>query len=160
MTADNSKCLICQRIELIKKGANPCFICELKSGYVVFGDHQFYQGYTLLLSKIHAQELHHLPANIKRSFMLEMSVVAEAVFAVFKPRKLNYELLGNQDSHMHWHLYPRHSSDPDLSRPIWTFPKEKRCNESTKISEDFIEEYKFAMVKQIEKLNIKVVKGK
>lgn len=40
-------CLICERIEQIKRGENPYFVCELSTGYVVLGDHQRFQGYTL-----------------------------------------------------------------------------------------------------------------
>ena len=33
-------CLICDRIELIRKGKNPWFVKELETGYVVIGDYQ------------------------------------------------------------------------------------------------------------------------
>ena len=38
---------------------------------------------------------------------------------VFRPHKLNYELLGNQVPHLHWHLFPRHVGDADLLSPVW-----------------------------------------
>lgn len=41
-------CVICDRIQMIKEGKNPYFICELETGYVVFGDNQRFKGYTLL----------------------------------------------------------------------------------------------------------------
>ena len=44
-------CLICDRIEMIKRGENPYFVRELKTGYVVIGDHQHFRGYTLFLYK-------------------------------------------------------------------------------------------------------------
>ena len=44
-------CLICDRIEMIKKGTNPYFVRELKTGYVVIGDNQHFYGYTLFLYK-------------------------------------------------------------------------------------------------------------
>ena len=53
-------CLICQRIELIKKGENPYFVKELETGYLVIGDHQYFAGYSLFLAKEHVTELHHL----------------------------------------------------------------------------------------------------
>ena len=90
-----NNCFICDRIEQIKEGKNPYFVTELSTGFVVLGDHQFYYGYTLFLSKIHARELHEIDPKIKEKFLLEMSLVAEAVFKTFKPNKLNYELLGN-----------------------------------------------------------------
>ena len=44
-------CLICDRIEMIKRGENPYFVRELKTGYVVIGDHQHFRGYTLFCIK-------------------------------------------------------------------------------------------------------------
>lgn len=53
----HKNCPICQRISHIKEN-NPYFIKELKTSYVVFYDYQFFDGYTLVISKIHATELH------------------------------------------------------------------------------------------------------
>ncbi len=48
-----------------------------------------------------------------------MADVAEAVFRAFEPRKLNYELLGNSVTHLHWHIFPRYDSDPNPRWPVW-----------------------------------------
>ncbi len=150
--SERKSCLICDRINLIKKGKNKTFIMELKTCYVVFGDHQFYSGYTLVLSKKHEVELHNLSLTERKLFLWEMSVVAEAVHRVFCPKKMNYELLGNAETHLHWHLYPRHRNDPDPTRPIWSYPKEKRCNEKTKISDEFISKYKEKTIYEINRI--------
>ena len=50
-------CLICQRIQQIKEGSNPYFVMELQTGYVVLGDHQHFQGYTLFLCKEHQTQV-------------------------------------------------------------------------------------------------------
>ncbi|NLM33992.1 MAG: HIT domain-containing protein [Clostridiales bacterium] len=65
------------------------------------------KGYTLFLCKEHVTELHQLAHDFKMKCLEEMSLVAVAVYKVFKPEKMNYELLGNGDSHVHWHLFPR-----------------------------------------------------
>ncbi len=129
----NKICLICTRISQIKNGNNPYFVKELKTGYVVLGDHQFYKGYTLFLSKIHASELHELK-SLRFPFLEEMAIVAEAVFNTFKPNKLNYELLGNTDKHLHWHIIPRYQNDQHPKEPIWVVDKKVRFAESTKPS--------------------------
>jgi diadenosine tetraphosphate (Ap4A) HIT family hydrolase len=46
--------------------------------------------------------------------------VAQALARVFRPVKMNYELLGNLVPHIHWHLVPRLATDPALRSPIWT----------------------------------------
>lgn len=133
MKSDISKdCLICKRIDLIKNGKNPYFVKELETGFVVIGDYQYYQGYTLFICKVHANELHKLKPDFKKKFLEEMAVVAEAVYHAFSPRKLNYELLGNTDDHMHWHLFPRHNTDPDPKRAVWATDKSIRNAENTR----------------------------
>ena len=104
-------CLICDRIQMIKEGNNPYFVKELETGYVVLGDNQHFKGYTIFLCKQHATELHELDADFKLKFLEEMSLVGEAVSRAFPCEKMNYELLGNGDSHLHWHLFPRVSGD-------------------------------------------------
>lgn len=79
---------------MIKKGINKYFVAELETGYVVIGDHQYFEGYTLFLCKEHVNELHNLDSNYKQKFLVEMSKVSEAVYRALKPDKLNYELLG------------------------------------------------------------------
>lgn len=46
-----NNCEICRRIKMIEEGTNPYFVAELETGYVVIGDHQYFEGYTLFLSK-------------------------------------------------------------------------------------------------------------
>ena len=127
-------CVICQRIALIKQGENPYFVAELKTGYVVMGDYQFFRGYTLFLCKEHKSELHELPPAFRQQHLWEMSRVAEAVCRAFHPRKLNYELLGNTDMHIHWHIFPRHSNDPLPERTVWNIEKEIRNADSARPS--------------------------
>lgn len=128
-------CLICQRILQIKKDKNPYFVKELRTGYVVIGDFQFYKGYSLFLSKIHVDELHKLGSS-KTQYLEEMTIVAEAVYKLFKPSKLNYELLGNTDRHLHWHIIPRYKNDPNPKSPIWTIDKSIRYSETAKPSKN------------------------
>lgn len=129
-------CLICERIEMIKNGKNPYFVCELETGYVVLGDHQRFKGYTLFLCKNHATELHQLSHDFKMKFLEEMSLVAEAVYNIYQPEKMNYELLGNGDSHIHWHLFPRVEGDTPTKGPVWWLPREEMWNDKFRPSEE------------------------
>ncbi|MEX0998989.1 MAG: HIT family protein [Thermodesulfobacteriota bacterium] len=116
---------------MIKKGVNPYFVKELQTGYVVIGDFQSYRGYTVFLCKQHCTEIHQLETKFKENFLLEMAEVAEAVFKAFKPDKLNYELLGNTDAHLHWHLIPRRRTDEKADKAIWAINEEKRSRRPT-----------------------------
>ena len=127
-------CLICERIELIKQDKNPHFVKELETGYVVIGDGQYFKGYTLFLAKEHVTELHQMEYETKIKFLEEMSIVQEAVAKAFQAEKMNIELLGNGDAHVHWHLFPRKAGDMkgyghNGRGPVWWVPWEEMSSE-------------------------------
>lgn len=127
-------CLICERIELIKQGKNLHFVKELETGYVVIGDGQYFKGYTLFLAKEHVTELHQMEYETKIKFLEEMSIVQEAVAKAFQAEKMNIELLGNGDAHVHWHLFPRKAGDMkgyghNGRGPVWWVPWEEMSSE-------------------------------
>jgi diadenosine tetraphosphate (Ap4A) HIT family hydrolase len=95
-------------------------ITELEHSFVVLNRDQFFPGYSLLFTKQHVIELFHLDRAVRAGLMEEVSCVAEALFSVFQPDKINYELLGNMVPHIHWHLVPRRSDEPLWPRPIWS----------------------------------------
>ncbi|MDO8503541.1 MAG: HIT family protein [bacterium] len=148
-----SNCEICHRISLIRNNKNPYFVKELKTGYVVIGDYQFYKGYTLFLCKQHAEELHELQGQFRKQFLQEMSMVAEAIFKAFRPKKLNYELLGNTDPHLHWHLFPRYKTDPEPTKAVWHIDKEIRNNEKTRPSEKELHRLKTKLFEALEEVH-------
>lgn len=144
--------LISERIKMIKEGTNPYFVAELETGYVVLGDHQFYKGYTLFLCKKDVKELHELNKEFKNKFLEEMSLVAEAVYRAFRPKKLNYELLGNSAPHLHWHIFPRYEDDPKPKKPVWVIDKSIRYNEKYRLSEEELENLKKKLLKELNNL--------
>lgn len=143
---------------MIKEETNPYFVAELETGYVVIGDHQLFKGYTLFLCKHHKTELHFLDEDFKNKFLMEMSKVAEAVYNAFNPDKLNYELLGNGDSHMHWHIFPRRKSDA-INGPVWWVDRDIMSSEEVKPSEDELETMKSKLYNALEELTSIVKKG-
>lgn len=149
-------CLVCDRIELIKQGKNPYFVKELETGYVVIGDHQHFRGYTLFLCKEHESELHLLEKNFRLRYLEEMSVVAEAVCYAFEAEKMNYELLGNGDSHIHWHLFPRRSGDlggygKDGKGPVWCYPSEKMYDSANRPDAKELQALNAALLRELDR---------
>ena len=133
-------CLICERIELIKKNKNPYFVRELNTGYVVIGDHQRIRGYSLFLCKQHATELHFLEPSFRQEFLREMSLTAEVVYNAFQPEKLNYSLLGaGRGLHMHWHFLPRRKGDTPKPGPVWQLGDELLADEYLTTPEELTE---------------------
>lgn len=144
-------CLVCERIGQIERGENPYFVCALSTGYVVLGDHQRFEGYTLFLCKRHVTELYQLPWGFRTRFLQEMSLVAEAVAAVYRPEKMNYELLGNGDTHLHWHLFPRVSGDTPQPGPVWWLPREEMWNDAYRPSREQLAERTKQLREEIER---------
>lgn len=150
-------CMICERIKMIKSGANPYFVKELETGYVVIGDNQHFKGYTLFLFKEHVTELFNLADDVRVKFLDEMTVVAEAVSKAFGAEKMNYECLGNGDTHLHWHLFPRVGGDlegygANGKGPVWWYPREKMYADDTAPSPDELEAMKQALRNELDKL--------
>ncbi len=100
-------------------------IAELDHCRVLLNRDQFFPGYTFVFTREHVTELFHLERETRSAVMEEVSGVAAALYNLFKPTKLNYELLGNMVPHMHWHLVPRFVSDPLWPRPIWSEPHDE-----------------------------------
>ncbi len=145
-------CLICERINWIKNHKNKYLVKELETGYVVIGDHQFFKGYTLFLYKEHITELHYLDIAKRKIFLEEMSIVGEAVFNAFKADKMNYELLGNGDAHLHWHMFPRFNGDTDYKGPVWWTDKEIMFSDDVLSTDSELEMLKNKVLVELEKL--------
>ncbi|MBS4535321.1 HIT family protein [Clostridium sp. D2Q-14] len=137
---------------MIKSCTNRYFVKELDTGYVVIGDHQYFKGYTLFLCKKHITELHFLDEEFRRRFLFEMSIVGEAVYNAFKPDKINYELLGNGDAHLHWHIFARRDGDGDVKGPVWWTDKNKMYSEAAIPSEEELMVLKEKLLSELEKL--------
>lgn len=150
-------CFICERIGMIQKGTNPYFVKELETGYVVIGDHQHFKGYTLFLFKEHVTELHLIDISTKMKFLEEMSIVAQAVQNAFGAEKMNYEMLGNGEAHMHWHLFPRRKNDlgeygNNGKGSVWWYPMDKMYDDANKPSEVELNDMKSRLIFELDKL--------
>ena len=150
-------CLICDRISSIHDGTNPYFVKELDTGFVVLGDNQHFEGYTIFLCKEHKTELFQLPRSYKLRFLEEMSIVAEAVSKAFEAEKMNYELLGNGNTHLHWHLFPRKTGDlgnygSNGRGPVWWYPVEKMYSDDNRPSDAALREMRGKLLAELEAL--------
>lgn len=99
-------------------------IAELQHCYIMLNRDQFFRGYCFVFTKMHVCELFHLDVLTRSGIIEEVNAVAAALFSIFTPAKINYELLGNMVPHMHWHIIPRFTGDPLWPRPIWSEPHE------------------------------------
>lgn len=120
------KCGICAIIARLAQGKSPDLIAELPNSWVVLGDAQFYRGYCVLLAKDHAREPFLIPRAEALGLFDELCSVAQAIAEITHPLKLNYECLGNQEPHVHWHIFPRYEDDPMSRSPVWERPAKQR----------------------------------
>ncbi len=111
-------CLLCAKLAQIDQRSQSEVVWEFEHSVALLGPWQYYPGYCVLISLTHASELSQLGAN-RAAYLHEMAVLAEAIENSFRPHKINYELLGNQVPHLHWHLFPRSIEDPDRFKPVW-----------------------------------------
>lgn len=150
-------CMVCDRISAIRNGTNPYFVKELTTGYVVIGDHQHFLGYTLFLCKEHKTELFQLDEAYRTKYLQEMSLVAEAVSNAFGAEKMNYELLGNGNTHLHWHLFPRKAGDlgsygDNGKGPVWWYPMERMYSDDCRPTDAELEDMKECLSMALERL--------
>ncbi len=102
------------------------WIADLDLSQAYLHDDQFFPGWTVLVLKRHAIELFDLTKDERSRLIEEVSEVALALDMALDPVKINYELLGNQLPHIHWHVIPRLSDDPAPRDAVWTVRHEPK----------------------------------
>lgn len=109
------RCVMCERVA----GEGALFIADLETCRAYLNEDQFFPGWVSVVLRRHATELYEVSRPERAALIEDVNRVAQALAAVFKPIKMNYELLGNQVPHIHWHLVPRLAGDPDPRWPVW-----------------------------------------
>jgi diadenosine tetraphosphate (Ap4A) HIT family hydrolase len=120
----SSACPACARLERVRAGVDPLFICELRRSYVLLHKHQAYAGWCSLFVKEHAEHLDRMSEPQQRELWEDVMHVSAAIRRAMNPRRLNYENLGNVVPHVHWHIIPRYDAptDPDPGNVVWVRP--------------------------------------
>lgn len=116
---ETAACPFCRKLAELEDLPPEEIVWQFPQSVVLLGPWQFYHGYCLLVSRRHATELSQLGEEERQAFLAELCLLARAIEEAFQPAKLNYELLGNQVPHLHWHVFPRYAHDPDRLRPVW-----------------------------------------
>lgn len=121
------------RIASALRGENPTVLRRLDAGFAVIGDVQFLPGYSVLLvDEPGVERLSDLPRAKRLAFLSDMDRLGEALERVCRRqdpafRRVNLEILGNTDTFLHAHIWPRYGWEPaDLVRhPVWLYPRER-----------------------------------
>lgn len=110
-------CALCERVEATKQGSYPFLVHEFKHSYLYLGEHQFYEGYCILVSKNHYREMTDMPESERNEFFQEMMTVHKLLDKTFSFKKMNMESLGNVVDHIHWHFFPRYADELYFKNP-------------------------------------------
>lgn len=117
-----ASCPLCDKV------ASPDRLVRLAECDVFLGDNQGCPGWCVLVLREHAEHMADLPEARQRAIFGEVALVAGAIRRVFPasgrgggPPRINYECLGNQVPHVHWHVIPRHADDPDPRNAVWAW---------------------------------------
>jgi diadenosine tetraphosphate (Ap4A) HIT family hydrolase len=104
-------------------------IADLSVSTAALYPDQAFRGRCLVSLREHYTELYQLTPAMRTAFLEDVSRIAGAVARALLPVKMNYELLGNQVPHMHWHLIPRFPDDGLYPKPIWESDRPQRVLE-------------------------------
>jgi diadenosine tetraphosphate (Ap4A) HIT family hydrolase len=105
-------CQICQREEPLD------VVAGLEASWVTAQEAAPMRGYVCLVSRIHAVELHDLPATAAAAFMRDAQLTSKVLSSITGAVKLNYEIHGNSLPHLHMHFFPRYRGDQFEGQPI------------------------------------------
>ncbi len=142
------------RIESAHRGENPMIITKMRSGFAAIGDTQFLPGYCVLLPLKMYDSLEDLDFKQRSDYLLDMSLIGEAILKVCEPRRVNYSIYGNTDAYLHAHVFPRYNWEPKerIPYPVWQYSSEKWRNPEDKYSHETHGELKKKLNKEIDEL--------
>jgi len=114
-------------------------IGQLPSSFAVMGDVQWLPGYCVLLSdELGIDRLSALSRTKQREYLDSMALLGSAVERACADHdaafiRVNLEILGNADTFLHAHVWPRYAWEPaDLvKRPVWIYPVRRWADTST-----------------------------
>ena len=114
------------RIGAAERGENPMVLARLRSGYAVLGDTQFLPGYCVLLAAPRVPSLEALSPLRRQDFLLDMSLIGDALLMACQPLRINYSIYGNTDHYLHAHVFPRYAWEPapQVALPVWRYAAE------------------------------------
>jgi diadenosine tetraphosphate (Ap4A) HIT family hydrolase len=121
--------IIHDRIAAARAGTNPTVICKMPSGWAVMADSQFLPGYAILIADPIVPDLNALDAAGRTRYLLDMTILGDALLEVTSAYRINYETLGNFDPVLHTHVLPRYTDEPEDLRkgPAWFYSPETRA---------------------------------
>jgi diadenosine tetraphosphate (Ap4A) HIT family hydrolase len=142
------------RIGSCERGENPTLMVKMKSGFAVIGDHQFLPGYCLLLAYPKASSINELSMEARNRYLMDMTLIGDAIIKVCNPLRINYSTLMNLDHYLHTHIEARYEWEADeyRNRPTYFHPREQRFGKEYEFNEQKYGELKLKITEVLKEL--------
>lgn len=126
------------RIGACLRGENPTLLTRMQSGFAVIGDNQFLPGYCVLLRYPQAASLNDLSPAERSRYLLDTTLIGDAILRVCQPLRINYMTLMNLDHYLHTHIEARYDWEPAeyKIRPSFFYPRDQRYLPQYEYSEE------------------------
>lgn len=124
MIPDDRNCFYCAKDQNLH--ALMRLICKTDTSDIYLLNDQAHRGRCIVAYKKHVREPFQLSPSERRLFFEDVSTVAQAVYELFSPQKINYAIYGDHVPHLHIHIVPKHENGPawgqafDASPPCQT----------------------------------------
>lgn len=107
-----------------------------------------------MLPKREVRLLNDLTIEERQDYLLDMSLVGDAMMKALNPTKVNYEILGNKDYFLHAHLFPRYEWENESVKymPVWAYDASNWSNEETAYDPDKHDEIRNKIKNKLEQL--------
>ncbi len=111
---------ICDRIEWLRQGK--ILLCQgIRTAMLSFDNQLYFEGYTLFPGQGTCHRIASSTSNCQIPLFRGNAVCSEAVSKAFtSAEKMNVELLGNGDAHVHWHTSRRAGDMKARSKWTWS----------------------------------------
>jgi diadenosine tetraphosphate (Ap4A) HIT family hydrolase len=116
---------ITQGVEQARAGTHRALVCRVSSGWVVLCEMQYLSGYCIQLPDPVVPDLNALDRHQRAQYLLDMSMIGDALMEVTGAYRINYAIMGNSDPALHAHIVPRYLTEPEPYRTNtpWSYPE-------------------------------------
>lgn len=106
-----------------------CKYCEGDCGDVLWRNERcrillapepLFPGFCRVVWNKHETEVTDLSVSDRMYLMSLVFVVEEGLRKLLSPKKVNLASLGTIVPHVHWHVIPRFTDDPNYPEPVWS----------------------------------------
>ncbi len=100
------RCHYCEKGEIM--AAIAIEVCQLSVSTVYLFREQSHPGRVIVAYNEHVGDVVELPADKQAAFFADVVKTSKALYAAFKPDKINYGAFGDTMRHLHFHLVPKY----------------------------------------------------